>query len=413
MLAVYESKLDELLEQFDFYAYFCSLTEAINSYLKCIRQYPSLHNQLEMNCENPEERINNLITYILFQCSLVRHVSTRTSAAATRRLSSAAASRSMNQSSSSSSNQSNCNWWFVSWQTLCESLLSVFNLLVDHQLLERLCQRPNYSNLVSHLVDDVYKLIARHFFRYGDEFVINTPVISANVNIDYFNKSTGLKACTSDMLFNTVTFETMLKLRFIIVNPSFDRDSSSSSNNGGGGRSGGGGGELDSNEATSLKTSFSVSSHTHRFLQLFGNSFRAKLPFHTRDLIEKIYIGLCRLPVLDRFMRVPDVLWRTPGFRLDYGQLLKTDTSTLPPLEYLRDPSVLKEHLKHVQAVGWTTRNQFEYEYVNMLTLLHNLSDDYYLPMSSSGRSEVQVLLHSNFIHIFFIFTVSFILKLN
>lgn len=270
---------------------------------------------------------------------------------------------------------------FVSWQTLCESFLCVFNLLVDHQLVERLCQRTNYSNLVSHLVDDVFKLISRHFFRYGDELVINTPVISSNINVDYFNKSTGLKTCTGDALFNTITFETMLKLRFIIVNPSFDRDSH------GGGGSGGGGGEAE-NEASSLKTSFSVSSQTHRFLQLFGNSYRAKLPFHMRDLIEKIYIGLCRLPVLDRFMRIPDVLWRMPGFRVDYGQLLKTDTSTLPPLEYLRDPSVLKEHLKHVQAVGWTTRNQFEYEYVNMLTLLHNLSDDYYLPMSS-GRSEV------------------------
>ena len=106
-----------------------------------------------------------------------------------------------------------------------------------------------------------------------------------------------------------------------------------------------------------------------------------------RDLIDKIYLSVCRLPILDRFIRIPDSLWRTPGFKLDYSQFLKNDTSALPPLEYLRDPQILKEHLKHILFVGWTTRTQFEYEYVNMLTLLHNLSEDYYLPMTSASDS--------------------------
>ena len=111
------------------------------------------------------------------------------------------------------------------------------------------------------------------------------------------------------------------------------------------------------------------------------------IPLNMRDLIDKIYLSVCRLPILDRFIRIPDSLWRTPGFKLDYSQFLKNDTSALPPLEYLRDPQILKEHLKHILFVGWTTRTQFEYEYVNMLTLLHNLSEDYYLSMTSASDS--------------------------
>ena len=109
-----------------------------------------------------------------------------------------------------------------------------------------------------------------------------------------------------------------------------------------------------------------------------------------RDLIEKIYLNLCRLPVLDRFIRIPDSLWQSSGFRLEYGQFLSTDTSTLPPLEYLRDPIVLKEHLRHILCVGWTSRTQFEYEYVNLLTLLHNLSDESFAQSSAESIEEKQ-----------------------
>lgn len=132
-------------------------------------------------------------------------------------------------------------------------------------------------------------------------------------------------------------------------------------------------------------SSFVVSTNTHRFLQQQSHYFKSKLPFNMRDLIEKIYYSLCRLPVLDRFIRIPDALWRSPGFKLEYSQLLPNDSTALPPLDYLRDPLILKEHLKHILSVGWTSRTQFEYEYVNMLTLLHNLSEDYYPPAENQS----------------------------
>lgn len=138
--SMYESKLEQTLSQFDFHSYFTPLTEAINSYLKCIRQYPSLHNQLS-NAD--PSSINDLISYILFQISLVNYVSS------TR----IGATKTTNKSS------------LVNWQILSQSFLCVFNLLVDHLLLEHLCQRANYAALVSHLVDNFYHLIVRCFFR--------------------------------------------------------------------------------------------------------------------------------------------------------------------------------------------------------------------------------------------------------
>ena len=44
---IYECKLNELNQKYDFYMYISPITEAINAYLKCIHQYPSLSNQLE------------------------------------------------------------------------------------------------------------------------------------------------------------------------------------------------------------------------------------------------------------------------------------------------------------------------------------------------------------------------------
>lgn len=137
--SINESKLEHLITQYDFNSYFMAITEAIHMYLKCIHQYPSLHNQLTANTVHNSERIDHLISFILFQISLVNYVSSST-----------------NQSSSLS---------IVNWQTLIQSFMCVFNLLVDQQLLERLCQRSNYSTLVSHLVDDFYQLIVRNFFK--------------------------------------------------------------------------------------------------------------------------------------------------------------------------------------------------------------------------------------------------------
>lgn len=281
------------------------------------------------------EKINDLITYIIFQLGFVNFISSRQQR-------------------------------ILTIHSINESFLCFFNLLLDDKLLSVLCQRPNYSTLVSAVIKDFYELFMFYFFESNDENIIYTPSISSKQNIDYTSKG---QLITNDVLFTTNTLDIMLRLRFLITNY---RWQSTSSNNG------------DSELASSMNTSYIVSSNTHRFLQDQSHYFKQKLPFNMQDLVEKIYLSLSRLPILDRFIRIPDVLWRTPGFKLEYSQLLKDDSSALPPLDYLRDPIILKEHLKHILCVGWTSRTQFEYEYVNLLTLLHNLSEDYYPPTENS-----------------------------
>lgn len=98
--------------------------------------------------------------------------------------------------------------------SLNESFLCFFNLLIDQKLLLSFCQRTNYSTLVSSVIKDFYELIIFYFFEHGDENIIHTPKLSPKHNIDY---SSG-QSVTNDVLFNTVTFDLMLKLRFLITN---------------------------------------------------------------------------------------------------------------------------------------------------------------------------------------------------
>jgi hypothetical protein len=326
--SVYELRLNEINDQYDFDTFISPITEAINAYLKCVRQYPSLLNQLD--------KIENLISFMLFQFNFVSYFSLKKDR-------------------------------ILTLHNLNESLLCLFNLLIDTKLLNAFCQQTAYSSLVSCIINDIYNILMIYFYNPIDENLIHTPKLS-QLNIDYQNFQ------NQDLLFTTNTFNILLKLRFIISNHRLTSNSSQTSNNS----------ENDLNKTLkSMNSTFSVSSSTHRFLQ--QQYLRDKIPFNMRDIIEKIYLNICRLPIIDRFIRIPDSLWFTFGFQLDYNQLLSTDTSTLPPLDYLKDPLILKEHLRHILCVGWTSRTQFEYEYVNLLTLLHNLSDENYDEKRNEG----------------------------
>ncbi len=122
-LSIYQSKLREFASQTDFYSYLSPITEAINAYLKSIRQYPCLVHQLRLNDQTNSSlnKLNNLITYIIFQLDFISYLA-------------------LNR------NQ------FITMNALNHSFLCIFNLLVDQNLLESLCQHPNYSTLISCLV---------------------------------------------------------------------------------------------------------------------------------------------------------------------------------------------------------------------------------------------------------------------
>jgi hypothetical protein len=423
----YESKLRETCSRVDFYSNVLPLVEAINAFLKCIRQYPSLQHQLstsskqtEQNDQLVSDRMNDLIHFITFQLSLVNHISnyatsmnisaftnanssTAVDAVAT---ATAAATTVATNSINASTNTAACsmNARQLGMNTLAECLLCVYNMLVDSKLLNKLCTKSNYSTLIARIVADLYAIYVAYFLEHGDENLIHTPHLEPRIHVDYSN---GIYNYSSDMLFGTHTFNTLLKLRYLLTSHEWSSHGathstssqssaiSSATTNANSGYS-------------SMMSSFCASTSINRYLQEQTHYFRAKMPLlggAMRDLIDKIFLSICRLPVLDRFMRIPDSLWRSGSFRLDYAHLLKKDSSSdfhsLPPLDYLKDSQLLKEHLKHILTVGWMSRTQFEYEYVNMLTLLHNLLDDYYadtntLTSSSGGGAGLDAADHSS-----------------
>lgn len=172
----YESKLDELEQKFDVYSYIAPINESINAYLKCIRQYPCLQNQLS-SAANSNDKINDLITYIVFQIEFINYLSTKKQITLTQ-------------------------------HTILQSFLCVFNLLSDQLLHNTLTQHSTYSTLVSHIIKNIYSLIKFYYFKMNDENLVHTPKLSNSQNIDYYNSNNGSRQVyTNDVLFTTKTFD--------------------------------------------------------------------------------------------------------------------------------------------------------------------------------------------------------------
>ena len=228
-------------------------------------------------------------------------------------------------------------------------LSGIYNLLNNSNLKNTLVQRNNYPILLSHMIISFYDVLVAYFLKAGDE----NSIYSAKSNIQY-------KTYVNEIVcFSPYVFDTILKLRFIITNyvPNYLKSSD----------------KARSSSETSTSNIFAHKS-PNKFIQYDSKFFRNKIPFNFRILIDKIYLGICHVPVIDRFLRISDALWCF-NIKIDYSQLLNAD-STLPSIDYLKDPHFLKEHIKHCLLVGWDSRAQFEYEYVNMLTLLHSICTD-------------------------------------
>jgi hypothetical protein len=326
-LATYEKELKQLRLKYDVYAFIFPLNNALNAYFKSVRQYPCLLDQIN---ELHVRDANNLISYVLFQLNFIRTLSKH-------------------------------NKFTI--KCLDQSLKCFFNLLVDQMLVSLLCKRANYCVLVSLAINDLFQLMLIYFYDQSDENMLNIPDLISRI---FYNSTQ-----TNQVPFNSSTFQTLLKLRFILAN--YPNNCST-------------------NELNASGSSETSSKHvSSRFYDENAFYFKGKLPFSIRDLIEKIYLCLCRLPIISQFMRIPDALWRSSNFNISYNQLIVDDSSSIPPLEYLRDPEILEEHLKHILSVGWTTKSQFEHEYVNLLRLLHSISQDYYLPGLQQPESENKI----------------------
>jgi hypothetical protein len=190
--SLYNQKMDAFIEEYNFYSFILPLIESINGYLKCVNQYPSLKTFKKL------ENKKSLVSFILFQLCYIRHVTIK-------------------------------HETLLTVQSIYESFLCVFNLLIDSSLCDAvLCKQSDYSLNVSNVIKHLYSLIKHYFFQPGDDNLVYTPSLSQSVNINYSNQQQQYP--TSDVLFSINTFNILLKLRFIIMN--YRWSTSSTSNTG-------------------------------------------------------------------------------------------------------------------------------------------------------------------------------------
>lgn len=317
---IYLSKIDELLITYDLYSYVLPLIESINTYLECIIKHPNLRKQFSNGFSSTSEiydaQSNDILTFYLFVFNLVSYTSKKHQ--------------------------------ILTSHFIYEVMRGMCNMFISNDLRKNLIQRNNYTNLLSFFIINFYDILIAYFIKFGEQNFI----YSAKSNVNY-------RTQPNDLVFSSHVFDTLLKLRYILSNNSQEYMKQDK-----GGFS----------HETSVILSSLIHRYPNRFLQYDSSFFRNKLPFNLREIIDKIYLGLCHLPILDRFLRISDTLWFT-NLKIDYAQLMSQDL-IFPGIDQLKDPHILKEHIKHILRVGWDTRTQFEYEYVNMLTLLHSICMD-------------------------------------
>ena len=302
--------------------YYSKLNELLNSFdlysfilplIEAINAFLQSRNFIHEN----DSQSNDIITFSLFGLNLVSYIST-------------------------------IKHKILTIHFIQEVFISIYNILNNNCLRNTLIQRNNYSTLLSHVIISLYDILVAYFFKAGDQ----NSIYAAKSNIQY-------KAYSIEIVFSSFVFDILLKLRFVITNHVSTYLKL--------------GDKGDSLRDSSTSNLF-VHRSPNRFIQYDSKFFRTKIPFNIRDLIDKIFLGICQVPIIDRFLRISDALW-CYNIKIDYSQLMNAD-STLPSIEYLKDPHFLKEHIKHCLRVGWSSRAQFEYEYVHMLTLLHSLCTD-------------------------------------
>eukprot|EP00794_Sanderia_malayensis_P005415 gene5415-6091_t len=106
-----------------------------------------------------------------------------------------------------------------------------------------------------------------------------------------------------------------------------------------------------------LRTHFSSSNFT--LLTVPVSSIRS---------LRQVIVGLARLPLVNSFVRIPPIVWRL-GWHPDTEGPFNTELPPLP-VEILKEKDVLMEFIFRANAIGWTSRAQFEETWAALLGVL-------------------------------------------
>ncbi len=88
------------------------------------------------------------------------------------------------------------------------------------------------------------------------------------------------------------------------------------------------------------------------------------LPQFLRNPLRNVVISLARLPLVNSYARTPPY-----ACKLGWTPSPREGSVEMPPLpmEYLKEKDVLKEFVIRTNAIGWTSRQQFEETWAGLL----------------------------------------------
>nr|CAM12495.1 Huntingtin [Branchiostoma floridae] len=96
-----------------------------------------------------------------------------------------------------------------------------------------------------------------------------------------------------------------------------------------------------------------------------------RLPQFLAAPLRNVVLNLARLPLVNSYARTPPIVWK-----MGWGASPGGETGTkLPelPFDFLQEREVLKDFIFRINAVGWTSRTQFEETWAGLLGILSAL----------------------------------------
>ncbi|XP_064440241.1 huntingtin isoform X5 [Mirounga angustirostris] len=99
-----------------------------------------------------------------------------------------------------------------------------------------------------------------------------------------------------------------------------------------------------------------------------GHKRNSNTPAFLTLVLRNIIVSLARLPLVNSYTRVPPLVWKlgwSPKPGGDFGTCFPEI-----PVEFLQEKEVFKEFIYRINALGWTSRTQFEETWATLLGVL-------------------------------------------
>uniref|UniRef100_A0A8C0PZF1 Huntingtin n=1 Tax=Canis lupus familiaris TaxID=9615 RepID=A0A8C0PZF1_CANLF len=125
-----------------------------------------------------------------------------------------------------------------------------------------------------------------------------------------------------------------------------------------------------------------------------GHKRNSNTPAFLTSVLRNIVISLARLPLVNSYTRVPPLVWKL-GWSPEPGGDFGTAFPEIP-VEFLQEKEVFKEFIYRINALGWTSRTQFEETWATLLGVLVTqplvMEQEESPPEEDTERTQINVL---------------------